>query len=505
MCPTLGQRKLCIARFRRAVARHAPALVDLIADEIGKPTHEALLADIAPLMTACRWHERNLARVLRARRVRGAGIFGLGQSHRVVREPLGRIALIATWNYPVQLLGIQLVQALAGGNRVVVKPSERSPRTHLALLRLAASCGLPDGMLTWTEPTREAGQALLISERFDHIVFTGSTAVGREIAEIAATSLTPTTLELSGRDSAIVLDDADPRLAARSIWHAVTINAGQTCMAPRRVLLQQGIASRFLDELAPLAAAARPLTMIDAGAAAHCHGLAQSAIDGGGRSLSAISEAPAGRALRPLAIVDCPRDAPLVDGDHFGPVVAVIIVRDELDALHVHHRCGQHLATSVFTGDPSRAEWLRPLLGATTVTVNDALLPTAHPATSIGGRGESGWGVSRGREGLLAMTRPVFVSSTARWPRPPLDAPTPTMARRMMRFLRWLYGGGAAGAPDLDTSLPSASSSGQPVGTADDPNPGPEGEARQGSSRASGNHAGPSPSPRPDSSTSSNG
>jgi len=450
---SLERRRAFIAAFRRAVAHHAEALCALIRDEVGKPTHEALLADIAPLLASCRWHERNMRRILRPHRVRGAGVFGLGQRHAVMRAPLGRVAIIATWNYPVQLLGIQIVQAIAGGNRVVVKPSERSPRTHLALLRLAASCGLPPGTITWTEPTREAGQALLISDRFDHIVFTGSTSVGREIAEIAASTLTPTTLELSGRDSAIVLADADPRLAAKAIWNAVTMNAGQTCMAPRRVLVESAIEPAFIDALAPLAAAARPLTLIDDAAATRCFDLARGAIAAGGRSLSAVVESPRGREMRPLAIVDCPPDVELVNGDHFGPILAIVRVRDEVEALRIHHRCGQHLATSIFSRSAGRIRRLTQSLEATTVTVNDAVLPTAHPATSIGGRGESGWGISRGREGLLAMTRPLFASTTSSWLRPPIDVPTPTMRGRMMRFLRWMYGGASVDLPTIDGSV----------------------------------------------------
>lgn len=426
--------------FRRLVEARTDAFVASIVSEIGKPAHEALTSDVLPLLAACRWHERCAAGILAPGRLRGRPLWLLGGAVGQHRAPLGRVAIIATWNFPVQLLGVQLVQAIVAGNDVVVKPSEHAPRTQELLLETAREAGLSDRRLSWVDPTREAGQALLLTERFDHIVFTGSTEVGREIAEIAAQTLTPTTLELSGHDSAIVLDDANVALAAARLWQAVTLNAGQTCMAPRRILVERGAYDAFVAALAPLAAAARPLRLVSTASAARCFELCVAAVGAGGRSASALLEAPLGRELRPLAIVDCPRDAALFDGDHFGPVVAVMPVRDVIDALQMHHRGGQHLATSVFTRRPHRARELHAILGSSIVTVNDAVLPSGHPALAIGGRGESGWGVTRGHEGLLAMTRPVAIATSGRWLRVPTESPNDAQVRGLRRLSRWLYG-----------------------------------------------------------------
>ncbi len=439
---TLGQRLAWIDRFSALIVDRTDDLLEAMQVEVGKPAHEGLTNDIMPLLAACRWLRRNLRSLLRPRRLRGAPIWMPGQRVEHARAPLGRVAIVATWNYPVQLLGIQLLQAIAAGNRVVVKPSERSPRTHGLLLDIARDAGLSDRDLSWTSSDRSAGQALLIGERFDHIVFTGSTAVGRAIAELAAESLTPTTLELSGRDSAFVLDDADVELAARTLWNAVTVNAGQTCIAPRRILVEGRAYRAFAAALAPLAAAARPRRLIDAEAAGRCWTLLRGAVAAGGRSASGVIEAPEGAVLRPHAVLDCPVDADLVAGDHFGPAVAVLPVDDLTDALRVHRGCDQHLATSVFTRSRRRAEELRLVLGSTNVIVNDALLPAAHPAVSVGGRGESGWGLSRGVSGLLAMTRPVYCSRTS-WLRTPIDPPSAKVLVAMRRMIRWLYGGGS--------------------------------------------------------------
>lgn len=468
---SISSRLLWIDRFAALIVKHADDLLDAMLVEISKPSHEGLTADILPLLAACRWHRKNLTRLLRPQRLRGGPIWMPGQRIVMHREPVGRVAIVATWNYPVQLLGIQLLQAIAAGNRVVVKPSERAPRTQGLLLQLARDAGLDERWLSWTSPEREAGQALLIGERFDHIVFTGSTAVGREIAELAARSLTPTTLELSGRDSAFVLEDADVDLAARTLWYAMTINAGQTCMAPRRILVEEGASTRFTAALAPLAAAAKPRRLVDAEAAQRCWGLARDALGAGGRSVSGVAEAPNGAALRPLAIAECPADAGLVDGDHFGPVVAIVRVRDMTEALQIHHRCDQHLATSIFSRNPRRVDDLSAMLESTTITVNDALIPSAHPAAAVGGRGESGWGLSRGVEGLRAMTRPVHLSRTS-WLRLPVETPSAKVLASMRRMMRWLYGGRRAVAAIATDRVAGRGGDGAPMGSPTESTPG---------------------------------
>ena len=241
----LATRLTWLRGLQGRVSARTDALVDLVSAEVGKSRWEALATDVLPLVDAIRWHRRNAARVLAAAPVGGRPWWMMGMSHRIERVPVGHVAIIATWNYPVQLLGIQLVQALVAGNRVTVKPSERSPRSQVALLEIFSE-GLPGGTLSWTPSDRVAGEALLRDRRFDHVVFTGSTEVGRIVAETCARTLTPTTLELSGCDSALVLDDADPALAARGIWDAITMNAGQTCMAPRRAIVDARVWPRFI-------------------------------------------------------------------------------------------------------------------------------------------------------------------------------------------------------------------------------------------------------------------
>ena len=446
--PSIEARRAWLDRFDRLIAADTASLVELVGEELGKPEHEVVAAELLPLRAAIRWHRRELRELLREAPVAGRPWWLVGQRHWELRVPLGRVAIIATWNYPLQLLGIQLVQALAAGNRVVVKPSERSPRSQRRLLELAVAAGLPDGALAWVEASREAGRILLETERFDHVVFTGSTRVGREIAAAAAKSLTPTTLELSGRDSAFVLADADPSLAARVLWQAVEMNAGQTCMAPRRILVERAAMPAFLSALAPLAAAARPRRMIDEQSASHVWSIVEASLAVGGRTLSGAIEPPRGAWMRPVAVAHADPDSPLVEGDHFGPAVAVVEVASVEEAVAIHERVDQHLATSVFTRRPRAISPWFHRLKASTVTINDCLLPTAHPAVSIGGHRRSGWGVSRGRSGLHALTRSVTCSTTSPWLRVPPETPSPSV----LRWLRRLASGGAGGVQPPETS-----------------------------------------------------
>ena len=464
-CPPivpLSARAAWADAFERRIVEREHDLVAAVRTDIAKPEWETVTQDILPLVASIRWHRTNAARILGPRKVGGGPWWLLGQRHWSQRMPLGRVLVIATWNYPLQLLGIQLVQSVMAGNRTLVKPSERAPRSQRMLVELARAAlqdaGLPQELVQSTEATREAGREVLARERFDHVVFTGSTAVGREIAAACARTLTPSTLELSGRDSAIVLADADPALAARGIWHAATMNAGQTCMAPRRALVDRAVYARFLDALRPLVAAARPVRLADPAMADRCAALAQDAVAAGGRSLGGTLEPADHGAMRPLAVESCPRSAELFAGDHFGPVLAVVPVDGIDDALAAHRAVGQHLATAVYGGDPDRiladAAFLAAL-GSNVVTVNDAILPTGHPGTSIEGRGPSGWGASRGESGLRALSREVTCSATSRRLRAPLEEPD----ARGKRWLRRLGFGGrdrAAHAADRASAQPSA-------------------------------------------------
>lgn len=446
--PGSRSRRAWANRFGRLVAADLETLSSLAESEVGKPHWETITAEVMPLIASCRWHARRAGRILKDRRLPGRPWWLLGQRGLVRRVPLGRVGIIGTWNYPIQLLGIQIVQAVVGGNQVVVKPSERSPKTQRRLIELARAAGLSREDLVVMSSDRMAGGRLLQEPHLDHVVFTGSTAVGTRVAESAAGRLLPTTLELSGCDSAIVLDDADPVVAARSIWASVTMNAGQTCMAPRRVLVHADRHAAFAAALVPLAAGAGMRNLIDAAAADRHRGLVEDAIQRGGRPAALVADPADGRRVRPQVILDCPLDAEAFDAEHFGPLLVVRAWRTETELLAMHRRGGKHLATSVFTANRHRVDRLIPALGSGLVTINDSVIPSAHPAAALSPVGGSGWGSSRGTEGLLAMTRPVVVTRTGRL-RIPAGEPD-ARAKRMLENMVRRWGRGIT--PPSDTN-----------------------------------------------------
>ena len=443
----LAERLHWLEGFGVRVDQHADDLIELIHAETGKSEWESFASEILPLRASIHWHLSNARRILASRRLSGRPWWMLGQRHQVLRLPAGRVAIIATWNYPVQLLGIQLVQSIVAGNVTVVKPSENSPRSQGLLLRLAAE-GLPDGILTRTPATRAAGEELLGDRSvegilpFDHIVFTGSTEVGRVIAKRAAESLTPTTLELSGCDSAIVLASADAKLAAKSLWQAVVLNAGQTCMAPRRIIVESLIYRQFLTYLAPQVAGVKPMRLISQAAARRMDSCVRQAVSLGGHSISGVVEYSNQANVRPTAIFDCSATSELAMGNHFSPAVAVIRADDAAHALAIHNTFRKHLSVSIFASSQQARSLAADAhfigqLRAGFVTFNDSLIPTAHPSASIRGTGESGWGATRGESGLLELTRSVTVSNTSRWIRMPTGEPD----LKSQRILRAILGG----------------------------------------------------------------
>ena len=245
-------------------------------------------------------------------------------------------------------------------------------------------------------------------------MFTGSPAVGRRIAAALAPSLTTSTLELSGRDSALVLADADPELAARSIWSALLLNAGQTCMGPRRAIVAAPVYDAFLSALRPLAESAPVVRLADSREAAEAWAFVPEALASGARPIGQTPEPPGGPAMRPVALADCMPTGAAARGDHFGPVLAVVRAESDAEAIALHRRLEQTLATSIFTRSARAASAAAAGLGSTIVTIND--LRRAH-RTPRGGAGRAGraGGSLCGREGLLAMTRPVYITRTARW------------------------------------------------------------------------------------------
>ncbi len=398
--------------LRHRIVTECDNLCAAVARDLGKPSEETLGGDLLGLADACCFLERQAARLLRPRRVPTSQrpLWLWGQADTVYRRPRGAVGIIGTWNFPLFLNGVQIIQALTAGNVVVWKPSEVAPSSAAALFGLLQRAGFPDGLVQMLEPTRENGPLLLEAD-VDHIVFTGAVATGRRIAARLGERLISSTMELSGCDAQFVLGDADVSLAARAAWFGITVNRGQTCIAPRRAFVERSIYPAYCDKLRRLTATAAPLRLALAAQVRQAERLIQEALAEGGHLLcQAGPERSEPDLVMPQVVIDARPEMALCREASFAPLLAVLPCNNIEDAMRMEAHCPFALGASDFTRSPRRAEALAARLRAGMVTVNDVIVPTAHPATPFGGRGDSGWGVTQGAEGLLEMTIPQVVS-----------------------------------------------------------------------------------------------
>jgi acyl-CoA reductase-like NAD-dependent aldehyde dehydrogenase len=395
----LRERLRCLRRFRALLAADAPELAATIER---RPVVETIAAEIMPLLDACRFIERAAPRLLAPRRPRARGLPLPGRVRvSIEREPYGVVLVIGPGNYGLMLAAVQALQAIAAGNAVVVKPA---PGARAALARCAAlleRSGVPRHVLSVVDESTETARALL-DGAIDRVVFTGSNGTGRDVLGRIGSRLVPAALELSGWDPCVVLDDADPELVAAALAFALRFNGGETCVAPRRVFvgtaLNESIESALTGRLAAIDAIA-----FNAGISLRVTALVSDAIARGARLLAGrITEVSA---TGPIALAGVTPDMPIWSTELFGPILLIHEYADLDAAIAEANRSDFLLGASVFGNEP-QALAVADRLRAGLVTVNDVIFPLADPQVPLSARGASGFGVTRGAEGLLAMTRP---------------------------------------------------------------------------------------------------
>jgi acyl-CoA reductase-like NAD-dependent aldehyde dehydrogenase len=427
-----------IGRARRLLAEAAEDFAVLLAGR--RPPAETLVAEILPLLEAARFLIRAAPALLATRALgnRGRPAWLAGVSAEVRREPLGVVLVLAPSNYPLFLPGTQILQALAAGNAVCVKPARDGTRVLSALADTLARAGLPDGLIHLLGEDLETGRAA-VAAGFDHIVLTGAAETGIDVLRTAAATLTPCTMELSGNDAVFVLPDADLALVAAALAYGLRLNGGATCIAPRRVFVPRGQAAVLERLLVARLAGAAPMP-VGQGVAARLDGLLREAEAAGAR----LSGYPTDAGVPPIVVADPPAGAGLLREDLFAPVLAILTVADMTEALARAVECPYALGASIWGPEPA-ARALAERVNAGSVVVNDLIVPTADPRLAFGGRGRSGFGVTRGAEGLLGMTALKTVSVRRGRFRPHLLPPGPRGdADRFGALIRLLHAGSAS-------------------------------------------------------------
>lgn len=395
---SLHWRREQLARLRALLVEREDQLLAALREDLGKPDLEAWAMDLAGVVAEIDLAVKHLPRWTRPERV-AVPWRQLPGSARILREPLGVVLVIAPWNYPVQLALTPLVGALAAGNCVALKPSEIAEHTSRALAELIPTY-LDAECVAVVEGGVEETTALL-EERFDHVFYTGSGAVGRIVMAAAAKHLTPVTLELGGKSPCLVAADARVDVAARRIAWGKFLNAGQTCIAPDYVLVEARREAELIDRLRTNLAAfygPDPQRSSDYGRIVsdrHFRRLAR-LLDG--REIAIGGEVdPSERYIAPTVLRNVHLDDPVMQEEIFGPILPVLAVRDVDEAIELVNAREKPLALYVFTESEQVAERVLEETSSGGACVNGTLWQAANPYLPFGGVGASGHGSYHGR------------------------------------------------------------------------------------------------------------
>ncbi len=411
-------RVATLKRMRSLLEEREERLLDALVADFGKPRAEAWLTEIGFTVSDIDHTLANLPLWMKPDRVGTPMAFKPGSSH-IVSEPVGVVCDIAPWNYPVQLLLVPMVAAIAAGNAVVAKPSELAPHTAAELVDLIEAIGDPavtvvqGGVAETTE---------LLAQRFDHIIYTGNSRVARIVMRAAAEHLTPVTLELGGKSPAIVSRNANIGVAAKRIAWGKFVNAGQTCIAPDYVLVEQSVH----DELvAAMGKAVEEFYGADAQESAdftrivnepHFHRL-EKLLHNGTIAVGGQSDVDT-RYIAPTVLTGITKDDPVMAEEIFGPILPVITVQslDEAIGFVKEGSARGDKPLALYTFSESDAENDKVIAECTSggACVNGTLFHISNPNLPFGGVGESGMGAYHGKFGFDAFShqRAVHTRST---------------------------------------------------------------------------------------------
>lgn len=385
-----------LRRWHDAILAHQDMLARLMVAEQGKPLAEAM-GEIAYAAAYVRWFAEE------ARRANGA-ILPSSDDRRllVLREPVGVVAAVTPWNFPAAMITRKVAPALAMGCTVVLKPSELTPFTALALAGLGAEAGIPAGVFNVVTGAPQAIGAVLTDDpRIAKFTFTGSTPVGKLLAARCMATVKRVSLELGGNAPFLVFDDADLDAAVAGLIASKFRNSGQTCVCANRIYVQRGIRARFAEALARAAAALVPGhgslpgvnqgPLINAAAVAKVEAHVADAVARGGRVLlgGARLDRP-GSFFAPTVIEGVPADALLCREETFGPVAGLVTFDDEAEAIRLANDTRAGLAAYCFTSDHARIWRIGRALEYGMVGINTGLI--SSEVAPFGGVKESGMG-----------------------------------------------------------------------------------------------------------------
>lgn len=400
-------RGLVMQDIARAVLAHLEPLAQIESLIAGKPIRDCRVevAKVAEMFTYyAGWADKLHGEVIPV---------PSGHLNYTLREPLGVVFQITPWNAPIFTGGWQIAPAIATGNGVVIKPSELTPVTTVALVKIAEEAGLPRGLvnvLCGLGPT--SGQAAIEHDAVRKVVFVGSPETGRRVAISAAAALKPVVLELGGKSANIVFEDANLEHACLGAQAAIFSGAGQSCVAGSRLLVQKSIHAELVDMLSqgmanitlgdPLSEATEVGPISNAKQFSHVTGMIDQARDAGASVLSRNDPLDQGYFVPPTVLNGLSNTAKAAQDEIFGPVVTAIPFEDEAEAIALANATNFGLAGAVWTADVGRAHRMAEAVRAGTFWINS--YKAIHVSSPFGGSLNSGFGRSSGTDALMEYT-----------------------------------------------------------------------------------------------------
>jgi succinate-semialdehyde dehydrogenase/glutarate-semialdehyde dehydrogenase len=421
---SFDDRRALLERVTRVLVARKDEIAATITAETGKPIVESYTTELMLGVEQVAWLAKHLERVLAPERIRYGIPYLAHKRARVEYEPLGVVAVISPWNFPLAIPLSQVAAAVAAGNAVVLKPSELTPLSGEWVARLFVEAGAPPGLVGVAQGAGETGEALVRAPAIAKVVFTGSVETGRGVAAACAELLRPVILELGGKDPMLVLRDADVMRAVEGAAWGSFANCGQVCVGIERIYVARQLHARFVDALAERAQALRigdgasPDTdlgpLITEAQRDRLEDLVADALERGAEAATGARRpdvALPGWFYEPTVLAGGDPESRLEREEVFGPVVSVLPFDDEEEAVRLANASPFALGASVWSRDVKRARRLASRLEAGMVWTNDLGVSYGAGPAPWAGRKSSGLGVTHSKHGLYAMSNVKLVES----------------------------------------------------------------------------------------------
>lgn len=438
-----------VKRFRENLASRCQEIAQQYCGS--RSAEEFLTSEIIPLLDGCKFLEKRAPSILRTRTLGSwrSPMWLRGLRHEIRREPLGVVLVVGPSNYPFFLPAIQALQALVAGNSILLKPAPSGEPAALLFSELLSEAGLPKGLLQ-VLPTSPEAVRVALSAGVDKVVVTGSFETGRQVLLNAAMSATPSVVELSGCDGVLVLPDADIALAAESVAFGLSLNSGRTCIAPRRAFVWKPVAHEFKQALLRSLARRQPVNLPDQQYPVLKDAI-MDAVRSGARLLNGSLRD--GGMKGPIVLGDLTSDYAFARRENWGPILSIIEVSDAAEAISALNDSNYGLGASIFSRSEQSALQIADRLVAGSICINDLIVPTADGRLPFAGRKQSGFGATRGPEGLLEMTALKVVSVRTGRTRFHLKPPMPNQFEVLSAYAESAYGSRARGLSKLFAAI----------------------------------------------------